>query len=347
LGSLEPCKIRNVLLFSAAAAAALERSDDGLQPGVYAYLTKLNFTVKTNGNNAPAIVVKLLAKIVLDEPDVVFVAGDESRITVNTSPLQSKNEFDDAFCTSTSGDKLSCKFEIQSSRNSFHAIKIGVWDILKEAQVWLKKLAGPVQKAPLTAIGFWMNLHPGFASSRVFHSQLLDDFDTQYNNHPDLIAEYNLPTERTPVEMYLCCRKINANYSLEDISQPISTNSLMVHVPKAHTDLALIYLQKLSSLRNPLSESSPVFIPLAGKYRNPGKFGQYVTRHNSFLNNHHNIAIVGVAPEAMGTDNSAGENLWELISSLPGVYRCDPCRRTPDLGKWNISSYIYSRPILT
>jgi hypothetical protein len=319
-----------------AAAAALERSNDGLQPGGYAYPTELEFTVKTNGKYAPAIVVKLLAQIVLDEPDVVFAAGNRSRITVENFP-QSKTEFDDAFCTSTSRDKLTCKFVIQSSCNSFHAIKIGVWDILKEAQVWLKKSPGPVQKTPLTAIRFWMNLHPGFASSRVFHSQLLDDFDTQYNKNPDLIAEFDLPTERTPVDIYLCRRKINADYSLADISQPILTDALMVYVPKAHAGLALIYLQRLSSLRNPDTESSPVFIPLAGKYRNPGKFGQYVARHNSFLHNHRNITIVGVTPEAMDTDNSAADNLWEVISSLPGVHRCDPCRRTPDLGKWNIS----------
>jgi hypothetical protein len=117
-------------LFSAAAAAALECSDDGLQPGVYAYPTETEFTVKTNGEYAPAIVVKVLAKIVLDEPDVVFIAGDRSHIMVDTFP-QSKSEFDEAFCTSSFGDKLTCKFEIQSSRHSFHSIKIGVWDILK------------------------------------------------------------------------------------------------------------------------------------------------------------------------------------------------------------------------
>jgi hypothetical protein len=323
-------------LFSAAAAAALERSGDGHRPGIYAYPTELEFTAKTNGKYAPAIVVKILAKIVLDEPDVVFVAGNGSRIMVDTFP-QSKPEFDEAFCTSTSGDKLSCKFEIQSSRHSFHAIKIGVWDILKEAQVWLKKSPGPVQKTPLTAIGFWMNIHPGFASARVFHSQLLHDIETQYHKHPELISKYQLPTEMTPIDMYLCRRKINADYALQDIPQPISTDALMVYVPKGQTDLAMIYLTQLSSLNKPSSPCAPMFIPLLAKYHTPGKFGKYVARHNCFLNDHRNIAIVGIVPEAMDTDNIAGDNLWESISSLPGVYRCDPCRRTPDLGKWNIS----------
>jgi hypothetical protein len=92
-------------LFSAAAAAALECSCDGHRPGIYAYPTELEFTAKTNGKYAPAIVVKILAKIVLDEPDVVFVAGNGSRIMVDTFP-QSEPEF----------DKSGSKIESQSGK---------------------------------------------------------------------------------------------------------------------------------------------------------------------------------------------------------------------------------------
>jgi hypothetical protein len=47
--------------------------------------------------------------------------------------------------------------------------------------------------------------------------------------------------------------------------------------------------------------------------------------------------VVGLAPDAMDMDTPTGKNIWESIKTLPGVFRCDPCRRTPDLGKWNIS----------
>jgi hypothetical protein len=43
---------------------------------------------------------------------------------------------------------------------------------------------------------------------------------------------------------------------------------------------------------------------------------------------------------------STGANLWTTIKSLTGVYRCDPCRRTPDLGKWNISCALEHHPTL-
>jgi hypothetical protein len=200
----------------------------------------------------------------------------------------------------------------------------------------VKKKPGLVHKTPLTAIGFLMNVHPGFASARVFHLQLIDDFDREYAKHPDLLAAHNLPMTRTPVDMYLSRHKINADYSLNDVTQTISSDAFMLYVPTAQIELALIYLTKFSTLSAPSSINDPMFIPLKAKYHSPGKFGQYVARHNSFLHDHRNIAIMGVVPEAMDTD-LAGEKLWDLISSHPGVHRCDPCRRTPDLGKWNIS----------
>jgi hypothetical protein len=143
---------------------------------------------------------------------------------------------------------------------------------------------------------------------------------------------------RTPVEMYLSRNKINADYTIQDVTQPISTNAFMIYVPTAQIDLAIIYLTRFSTLSAPTCLADPMFIPLTAKYHSPGKFGQYVARHNSYLHAHRHIAmIVGVVPEAMDTVASEGDTLWGLISSLPGVHRCDPCRRTPDLGKWNIS----------
>jgi hypothetical protein len=111
-------------IFSAAAAAALERPDDGLKPGLYSFVTELELTLKKNGQFAPGIVAQILAKLVLDEPDIVFVDGTQQSISVADFPTL-KAELDEVFYTSTSDGPLSCKFEIQSYRNSFHDIKVG------------------------------------------------------------------------------------------------------------------------------------------------------------------------------------------------------------------------------
>jgi hypothetical protein len=111
----------------------------------------------------------------------------------------------------------------------------------------------------------------------------------------------------------------------------------MTYAAKDHTALALLYLTKLSSFRMMTTPTDPIVIPLAAKYDSPDKFGAYVARHNDCLNNHRNIAIVGLVPDAMDAATAMGDTLWTSIKSSPGVYCCNPYHRTHDLGKWNIS----------
>jgi hypothetical protein len=179
---------------------------------------ELEFTVKTNGKFDPSIIVKILAQLVLDEPNVVFVDCNGNRILIKAFP-ETKAEFDEVFSSTIDGGRLSCKFAIQSSKNSFHTIKISVWSILQETQVWFKKAPGLVQKTQLSAIGFWMNVHPGFWSSRVFHTQMMNDIEARYAANPEIIQTYGLPTEYSSVDMYFSCRKINAEYSLNGKNQ--------------------------------------------------------------------------------------------------------------------------------
>jgi hypothetical protein len=91
-------------LFSAATAAAPEHHDDGLQPGLYSYSVELEFTVKTNGKFAPSIVVKILAQLVLDEPDVVFVDCNGNRILIDAFPKTKLNSMKSLVRLSTVAD---------------------------------------------------------------------------------------------------------------------------------------------------------------------------------------------------------------------------------------------------
>jgi hypothetical protein len=77
------------------------------------------------------------------------------------------------------------------------------------------------------------------------------------------------------------------------------------------------------------------------KKSDPTKFGYYIAQQNTFLQEHRNIAIVEVVPEVMDLENAAGQTLWSEIRKFPRVFCCDPCARTPDLGKWNISSALW------
>jgi hypothetical protein len=73
-----------MILFT--AAAALKRPDHGLRPGIYAYVMVLELKVKKNGQFAPAIVAKILAKLILDDPDIVFLDSTRQRINIDDLP---------------------------------------------------------------------------------------------------------------------------------------------------------------------------------------------------------------------------------------------------------------------
>jgi hypothetical protein len=105
-------------------------------------------------------------------------------------------------------------------------------------------------------------------------------------------------------------------------------------------------LTMISTLKTPENIDSPIFIPMELKYKNPKLFGEYLAKQNKFLNLHRNVAIVGLVPDIMDCKNDGDGklDLFSSISKLPGVYRCDPTRRTPDLRKWNISCNAASHP---
>jgi hypothetical protein len=329
-------------IFTAAAAAALEVPTNAMPTGIYSYNTEVQFDVIATGNKAPALLLRLLQKLVNDEPNIVFCDSDQAPINIDEFPT-AKETFDVLFSTSTNRNKLSCRFEIRSARKSFHSVKIGVWAILQEFQIWFKKSPGPIKRIPLQTLGFWVNIHPGFASPRSVIEELKQDLLENYTNHP-AIQKHALPAEFSPTDMYLARGRVSGQFhattSTNSTATSIDADVMLMYSSADDFDRTLIFLTQISSLRSPLSDQAPMFIPFALKKSNPQKFGYYISQQNTFMKNHRNIAVVGVSSDLMDLEDSSGTSLWYAIRSLPGVYRCDPCARTPDLGKWNISSAL-------
>jgi hypothetical protein len=111
-----------------------------------------------------------------------------------------------------------------------------------------------------------MNVHPDFASPRVFHTNIIDDIEKQYKHHLKVLETFRLPAEYSPVKMYLSRSKINAEYTHGGTAQPIDTNALMLYTPKSTAELAIIYLTHLSSFSTAVNAVDPMFILLAAKY---------------------------------------------------------------------------------
>jgi hypothetical protein len=185
--------------FFAAAAAALDVTHSHLGEHLYAHGVILRIDVSKNGRNAPLIVSQLLAKMLLDEPTLVVYDAHDNRFDNDAFP-QDKDSFNVTFATSTQRGSLRCYFSVVTSR-SFHQVKVGVWDLLQRHNTFVDRSPGPSNKRNLVAMGFWLHVHPGFASPRAFSSQITADIQARYSQ-PTILAKCGLPTEFVPPDVY-------------------------------------------------------------------------------------------------------------------------------------------------
>jgi hypothetical protein len=229
--------------------------------GITSFSTKVKLLVKQTANQAPAILCAILAKLRLDDPDIVCVDATGNYISPEAFP-KAKTAFDETLSDTTNAGKLTCRFEIRSQRSSFHSIKLGVWDILQQYKVWFKKSAAPVKKISLAPMGFWVNVHPSFASANVFRHKICTSIENNYPDDKDLLTEHNLPEKYNAPEIYLNRSKLNAEYRNPDgTTTPIATEAFVMYANAEDFPrlMALINTQ-ISSLHNPLKQDDPIFI---------------------------------------------------------------------------------------
>jgi hypothetical protein len=329
--------------FSAAAAAALELDTSSLAHGVYAYHTALRLDVSHNANIAPSIVSILMAKMQLDEASITFTDSNSQRIDNNDLPTD-KPQFDATFATATKRKSLHCHFVIHSNR-TFHQVKIGIWDLLQQHRVFIAKTPGTIQKTDLVPMGFWMRVHPGFASPRAFHTQLCKDLLSKY--HSTNLESLGLPATFSEPEVFFAATKCKGTLD----NQALQTNALTMYGTREDFDRTTTLVTCLSTFASLDDDKSPLYVPFALKHSHPDVYGNYLAQQNEFLETHRNIAIVGLHPDAMDYGDCAEDpafptSLWRRISQMDGVYRVDSCRRTADLGKWNISCNSTAHPTI-
>jgi hypothetical protein len=331
--------------FSAAAAAALDVTGSHLGKDLFRYGVILRLDVEKNGRNAPPIVSQLLAKMLLDEPSLIVYDANDNRFDNDAFPSD-KESFDLAFAPSTQRNSFRCHFSVTITRR-FHELKVSVWDLLQRHRVFLDRSPGPTNKRNLVAMGFWLHVHPGFASPRAFGAQINADLQNRYNQ-PAVIAECGLPAHFAAPEIYFSPAKCHGR--LDDTR--INSNALCMYTAADDADTVTTLITRISSFAASENSFSPFYVPFALKTHHPDVYGSYLAKQNNFLETHRNIAIAGVSVAAMdhGDEDNPDDNfpssLWQLIKNLDGVYRADTCRRTPDLGKWNISCHSDFHPTI-
>jgi hypothetical protein len=77
----------------------------------------------------------------------------------------------------------------------------------------------------------------------------------------------------------------------------------------------------------------------------PAIYGNILNKQNEYLENHRNIAIIAVPLDAMehciiNLSGKTWKTLKDDILAVDGVTHVHACKRTTDLGKWNVSTNV-------
>ena len=338
-------------LFSAAAAAALDAPPDASDTSLYRYRTRIEFPVKKSLSNAPNLLQKLLATLVGTIPGILFYNAADEKIDVEDFP-RDKTQFDHIFktiVTEERNQRLVISFEIRSDQH-FHAIKKSVWTFLTQHGIFMKKHTGTLQKMDLVTLGHLHKAHPTFSSPTCLREEIMTGIYGKLGalKSEDLTA-LNIPNDGRHPDVFVSPGKIKGNYQNEAIS------SNVVYLQAERCDVELLR----TCVENFFEDHHMVFVPSTLKHENPDLFGAYLCHQNEFLENNRNIAIVGLSTEAMDHEENPASSmdeelphetataLWVVLQNLPGVQRINSCRRTFDLGKWNLTTTKEHYPTVT
>jgi hypothetical protein len=182
-------------------------------------------------------------------------------------------------------------------------------------------------------------IHPSFAdTTQVMHTltEMLEqcltkvsdeeEYKTLLGNKPTALPEIMLYTGRALGRLG---------------TQDMTSDVLEIYVARPYISL-MKYLFQVSTT---LPHRTLQVVPRDFKFNHPAIYGKILNKQNDYLENHRNIAIVAVPLAAMehcitDHDGKTWKTLKEAILAVEGITHVHACKRTTDLGKWNISTNI-------
>jgi hypothetical protein len=318
------------------AAAAPNAIPDPSATKLYRYSTRIDFPVKDAKSNAPVLLQKLLSTLIDKFPRILFYAADV-KIDIEDFPKE-KSKFDATFTTTITANrnpKILVGFEIRSDQ-PFHSIKTSIWPFLQKHHIFMKKHNGPINSMDVVTVGWAHKLHPTFTSHDNIRTEIFGAFHSKMSDMTASEHEQLVDFKKDDIpDFFLSSGRLNGTYD----NASISSNVLLIQAERSKAKLLRIILEMTFNDHSTVIE----YIPISLKYDNPDLFGKILSYQNQYLENHRNIAIAGLSSDAMDHretyDTYSGESsLWTFLRSAPGVIRLDSCKRTADIGKWNLST---------
>jgi hypothetical protein len=328
-----------------AAAHAPTMEVDNIHSGTQLNAHNVRFDFPFNDSDAvpkaPKILHMIFRRLVDSVKDIEFRDVHGVVIDLDNFPID-KPSFDYKFNTTVSDTRMRHILVLVEIRcdKKVHELKQLVWESLSQYNVYMKHHTLGLHQVDVCSPGWFSHTNPKFHSRErtkddIYNKVLSameppDEMTKLVDNFPDYIIDgkFEVP------EFQLVHRHIQSSGSRDKVE----AEAFEVQIERKHTKV-FIKLMELAFANTNIDEM--IFIPSSLKHTLSGdKYSNLIHLQRNYLETHRNISIAGIGNlrmEGLSPDYGAA-NFEDLLKSLPGVYRVDTTKRTPDLGKWNIST---------
>ena len=259
-----------------------------------------------------------------------------------------KEAFDARFSPIITGShrnpSMKITLTLQSSEYFGQLKKLGM-AILKKHQFYFKKHPGPIQKVNLVPIGLFLDIHPRTSSHSSANALIIGHLHADFATlTPEIKKRLNLTSAETTTmpDFFFGPEKLTGTFN----TARIESEGILVYCEKQDIEKYMLWFTEWYTPQ----DNRRWFVPLSLKRTNPSLWGNMLNRQNTFLSNHRNISIIGVSTNVMdysdptSDDNRLTSSLWQDIWEHEGIDAVFGHIRTPDLGKWNISTSEQNYP---
>jgi hypothetical protein len=231
-----------------------------------------------------------------------------------------------------------------SSVKTFYALEQLIWQWLSKYNVFMKQHTLGFNQVNICSPGWFSHTNPTYHSKERTKDDIFYWATETFNNLSH--DEQKEMTEEFPAyhhedgqfeipEFQLVHRTIAGKNS----SGKVETEAYEVQIERQR---GKIFKRIMELTFESATSSDMLFIPFALKCELSGdEYSSIIQQQSIYFEHHRNISIVGIGNRRMLAATTYGNDdisFEDLLKSKEGVYRVDSTKRTPGLGKWNIST---------
>jgi hypothetical protein len=287
----------------------------------------------------PSIMHKIMNKIRDHDNKAMFNDIENKIISMEDFPVD-KETFDKAFGTIVPkgcNPQVIAGLTINSAL-LFGSIKSALLPVLRLLHVYMRPhLSTSWKSLDAIPIAHLHEIHPTFADLTQVKANLIAMLEQtiEHVNNEDEFHKINGENEPAIPEIMLYKGRIQGKLGDQDIHSDV----IEVYVARENAQLTKYLFEASSNL----SERNLEIVPRDFKFNHPTIYGKILNKQNAYLSKHRNIAIVAIPVHAMyhaitDQNGKTWKTLKAAILAVDGVTHVHACKRTHDLGKWNLST---------